>query len=105
MELSQPRNPVPTPWEPRQTPHSSDELTLSGEPTADLVATESELVQRLSKRILQAIADKNLANANEVYSEVHRLGVREAVKAMLTDAENKDFRQLVKLWQQTKTQP
>lgn len=104
VDLSQPTNPIPIPCEPRLTPHSSDELTLSGEPTAERVVTESELVQRLQARILQAIADKNPANANDVYFQVHELGVKEAVKAALTDIENEDFRQLVKLWKQTESQ-
>jgi putative DNA primase/helicase len=102
--LSQPPNPVPTPCEPLHTPHSSDESTLSNESTTDRIATESELVQRLLKRILQAIADKNPATANDIYSEVHQSGVKEAVKAALTDIENEDFRQLVKLWRKSKTQ-
>ena len=84
--LSQQTNPVPTPCEPRQTPHSSTESTTQSvassdnEPTADRDAAESELVQRLSVRILQAIADKNPAAANDVYSEVHQSGVGSALK-------------------------
>lgn len=110
VDLSQPPNPVPTPCEPRQTPHSSDESTpqsvaASNEPTADRDAADGELVQKLSKRILQAIADKNPAAANDVYCQVHRLGIKEAVKALLADAENEDFRQLVKLWKKSKAQP
>jgi hypothetical protein len=109
--LSQPTNSVPSPCEPLYTPHSSDEsapqsVAASNESTADQVAiTESELVQKLQARILQAIADKNPAAANDVYCQVHELGVKEAVKAVLTDIENENFRRLVKLWKQTKTQP
>jgi putative DNA primase/helicase len=109
--LSQPTNPLPTPCEPRQTPHLSDESTpqsvaASNKPTTDGVATtHEEQVQRLQARILQAIADKNPAAANEVYCETHRLKVKEAVKALLTDNENEDFRQLVKLWKKSKSQP
>jgi len=104
--LSQPTNPLPTPCEPLHTPHSSDESTLSVEPTTDgVAATHEEQVQRLQARILQAIADKNPVAAYDVYSEVHELGVQEAVKAMLTNDENEDFRQLVKLWKKSKSQP
>ncbi len=69
------------------------------------LAADDELVQRLSKRILQAIADNDPAAANKVYSEVHQSGVKEAVKAVLTDVKNEAFRQLVKLWKQSKSQP
>lgn len=110
QDLSQPTNPVPTPCDPRETPHLSDESTpqsvaASNEPNADRDAAESELIQRLSVRILQAIADKNPTAANEVYCEVHRLKVKEAVKALLTNDENQDFRQLVKVWRKSKAQP
>lgn len=64
---------------------------------------EDEL--KLAERALQAIADKNPANANDVYCQVHELGVKEAVKAALTDIENEAFRQLVKLWKKNKSQP
>ena len=103
--LSQPTNPLLTPCEPFHTPHSSDEFTLSGEPTAERAATGDELVQRLQARILQAIADNNPAAANDVYCQVHHLGVKEAVKALLTNDENEDFRRLVKLWKKSKSQP
>ncbi|MEG4585422.1 DUF5906 domain-containing protein [Microcoleus sp. MOSTC5] len=104
--LSQPTNPLPTPSQPLHTPHSSDESTLSVEPTTDgIAATHEEQVQRLQARILQAIADKNPAAANDVYCRVHELGVKEAVKAMLSNDENEDFRRLVKLWKKSKTQP
>ena len=109
--LNQPPNPVPTPCEPRQTPHSSDEsipqsVATSNPPTADQVASaESELVQKLQARILQAIADNDPAAADDVYCQVHELGVKEAVKALLTNDENEDFRQLVKLWKKSKSQP
>ncbi|MEG4301770.1 hypothetical protein [Microcoleus sp. D3_18a_C4] len=86
------------------TPHLSDESTLSGEPTASRAAADEELVQRLSKRILQVIANNNPAAANDVYCQVHELGVKEAVKAVLTDIENEDFRLLVKLWKKSKSQ-
>jgi hypothetical protein len=95
--LSQPTNPVPSQCEPLYTPHSSDESALqsvaaSNELTADQVATtESELVQKLQALILQAIADKNPAAANEVYCQVNELGVKEAVKVVLTDIENENF--------------
>lgn len=110
-KLSQLTNPVPTPCEPRPTPHLSDESTpqsvaASNQPTADEVATtESELVQKLQARILQAIADKNPAAAHDVYCRVHELRVKEAVKAMLSNDENEDFRKLVKLWKNSKSQP
>ncbi|MEG4034581.1 DUF3854 domain-containing protein [Microcoleus sp. S36b_A4] len=104
-DLSQPTNPLLTPCEPLHTPHSSDESTLSVEPTTDGVATSEELVQRLSKRILQAIADKDPAAANDVYCQVHELGVKESVKALLTNVENEDFRRLVKVWKKSKSQP
>lgn len=104
--LSQPTNPLPTPCEPLHTPHSSDESTLSVEPTSDgVAATHQEQVQRLQARILQAIADNDPAAAHDVYCQVHELGVKEAVKAMLSNDENEDFRQLVKLWKQRKIQP
>lgn len=109
--LSQPTNPLLTPCEPLHTPHSSDESTpqsvaASNQATADRVATtESELVQKLRARILQAIADNDPAAANEVYCQVHELGVKEAVKALLTNDENEDFRQLVQLWKKSKAQP
>lgn len=106
VDLSQPPNPVPTPCQPRETPHSSDESTpqsvaASSEPTADRDAAESELIQKLSKRILQAIADKDPAAANDVYCQVHELGVKEAVKALLTNNENENFRRLVKVWKKS----
>jgi hypothetical protein len=109
--LSQPTNSVPSPCESLYTPHSSDEsapqsVAASNESTADPVATtESEFVQKLQARVLQAIADKNPAAANGVYCQVHELAVKEAVKAVLTDSENENFRRLGKLWKQTKTQP
>jgi hypothetical protein len=104
--LSQPTNPLPTPSESLHTPHSSDESTLSVEPTTDgVAATHEEQVQRLQARILQAIAGKNPAAAHDVYCRVHELGVKEAVKAVLSNVENEDFRQLVKLWKKSKSQP
>ena len=104
--LNQPTNPLPTPSQPIHTPHSSDESTLSVEPIGDGVATtHEEQVQRLQARILQAIADNNPAAAYDVYCRVHELGVKEAVKAMLTDIENEDFRRLVKVWKKSKSQP
>jgi hypothetical protein len=109
--LSQLTNPLPTPCEPLYTPYSCDESTpqsvaTSNQPTADQVATtESELVQKLQARILQAIADKNPAAAHDVYCEVHQLGInKEALKALLTEIDNEDFRKLVKLWRKSKTQ-
>jgi hypothetical protein len=36
---------------------------------------------------------------------VHELRAKEAVEAMLTNDENEDFRQLVKLWKKSKSQP
>ncbi|WP_293280980.1 MULTISPECIES: DUF3854 domain-containing protein [unclassified Microcoleus] len=70
---------------------------------ADSNLSEEEL--ELVERALKAIADKNPANAYDVCCQAHELGVKEAVKAALTDIQNDAFRQLVKLWQQTKTQP
>ncbi|MEG4197335.1 DUF3854 domain-containing protein [Microcoleus sp. Pol12A5] len=103
--LSQQTNPLPTPSQPLHTPHSSDESTLSVEPTADgVAATHQEQVQRLQARILQAIADNDPAAAHDVYCRVHQLGVKEAVKAVLTNDENEDFRRLVKLWKKSQTQ-
>jgi hypothetical protein len=85
---------------------TSESVATSKESTTDQVATtESELVHKLQARILQAIADKSPAAAHEVYCQVHELGVKEAVKAVLTNIENEDFRRLVKLWKETKTQP
>ena len=109
--LRQPTNPVPTPCEPLYTPHSSDEsapqfVVASNESTADPVArAESEFVEKLKARILQAIADKNPTAANDVYCEAHQLKVKEVVKALLTGNENENFRRLVKVGKQTKTQP
>lgn len=109
--LSQLTNPLLTPCESLDTPYSPDKSTpqsvaASNQPTADQVAiTESELVQKLQARILQAIADKNPAAAHDVYSEVHQSGVnKEALKALLTEFDNEDFRKLVKLWRKSKTQ-
>jgi len=97
--LSQLTNPLLTPCESLDTPYSPDESTpqsvvASNQLTADQVATtESELVQRLQARIRKAIADKNPAAANDVYSEVHQLGVKEALKALLTEIDNDTLRE------------
>ena len=98
--LSQSINPILTPCEPLQTPHSSTECEPKSIPT-----TESEIVQKLSKRILQAIADENPAAANDVYCQVQALGLKEMVKVVLTDIENKNFRRLIKVWRKNQTQP
>ncbi|MEG4916330.1 hypothetical protein [Microcoleus sp. B7-D4] len=87
-----------------QNPYQS--VAASNKSTTNQVATtESEFVQKLQARILQAIADKNPAAANDVYYQVHQLGVKEAVKARLSNDENENFRQLVKLWKKSKSQP
>ena len=51
------------------------------------------------------IADNDPAAAHDVYCQVHQLGVKKAVKAVLTNDENEDFRRLVKVWKKSKSQP
>ena len=80
-----------------------DRRYLVLESAADSNLNENEL--ELVERALKAIADNDPAAANDVYCEVHELGVKEAVKAMLSNVENEDFRQLVKLWKKSKSQP
>ena len=87
---------------------SKKQLYLDGrylvlESVADSNLNENEL--ELVERALKAIADKNPAAANDVYCQVHELGVKEAVKAVLTNDENEDFRRLVKVWKKSKSQP
>ncbi len=80
-----------------------DQRYLVLESTADSNLNENEL--ELVERILQAIADNDPVAAHDVYCRVHELEVKEAVKALLTNVENEDFKQLVKLWKNSKTQP
>ncbi|MEG5236977.1 hypothetical protein [Microcoleus sp. AT9b-C3] len=80
-----------------------DRRYLVLESAADSNLNENEL--ELVERALKAIADNNPAAAHDVYCQVYELGVKEAVKALLTNDENEDFRQLVKLWKQRKSQP
>jgi hypothetical protein len=80
-----------------------DRRYLVLESAADSNLNENEL--ELVERALKAIADNDPAAAHDVYCQVHRLGVKEAVKARLTDDENEDFRQLVKFWKKSKSQP
>jgi Domain of unknown function (DUF3854)/D5 N terminal like len=80
-----------------------DRRYLVSQSAAESNLNENEL--ELVERALKAIADNDPAAARDVYCRVHELGVKEAVKAMLTSDENEDFRQLVKLWKKSKTQP
>lgn len=87
---------------------SKKQLNLDGrylvlESAADSHLNENQL--ELVERALQAIANNDPAAANDVYCQVHELGVKEAIKARLTDDENEDFRLLVKLWKKSKSQP
>jgi hypothetical protein len=79
-----------------------DRRYLVLESAADSNLNENEL--ELIERALKAIADNDPAAAHDVYCQVHELGVKEAVKALLTNDENEDFRQLVKLWKKSKSQ-
>ncbi|NQE35570.1 hypothetical protein [Microcoleus asticus] len=83
-------------------PKFLDRRYLVLESAADSNLNENEL--ELVERALQAIADNDPAAARDVYCRVHELGVKEAVKAMLSNDENEDFKRLVKLWKKSKTQ-
>ncbi|MEG4587180.1 hypothetical protein QUA54_18465 [Microcoleus sp. MOSTC5] len=83
-------------------PKFLDRHYLVLESAADSNLNENEL--ELVERALQ-IADNDPAAAHDVYCQVHQLGVKEAVKAVLTGNENEDFKQLVKLWKKSKSQP